>query len=1184
MGKKKMTIDGNTAAAYVAYAYSEVAAIYPITPSSPMGELADEWAANGLKNIFGQTVTVVELQSEGGASGAVHGSLAAGALTSTFTASQGLLLMIPNMYKIAGELLPGVLHVTARTVAAHALSIFGDHSDVMATRQTGFALLASGSVQEAHDLAIVAHLAALKSSIPFLHFFDGFRTSHEVQKVEVLEYEDLAKLCDYEDVKNFKKRALNPEHPKTRGTAQNPDIFFQNREACNSYYIEAPRIVKEIMKKVSDAVGREYHLFDYVGAQDAEHVVVAMGSSIEAIEETVQYLNKKGEKVGLVKVRLYRPFYYEDFINAVPKSAKIITVLDRTKEPGAIGDPLFEDVVTAYEKTDKNPVLLAGRYGLSSKEFNPAMIKAVFDNMKAAKPKNHFTVGINDDVTFTSLEVTENINTEDPHAKRCKFWGYGSDGTVGASKNSIKIIGDNTDMYAQGYFVYDSKKSGGITVSHIRFGPTPIKSTYLLTESDFISCSNPSYVTRYDLIDGIKEGGVFLLNSEWTPEQIEKELPNKMKRTLAQKKVKFYNINAFKIAEEIGLGGRINTIMQSAFFKLADIIPFEQAGKNMKDAIKKSYGSKGEDIVKMNWESVDKGASEIVEIPVPAEWADLRDEEKYYAGDMPTYIKDVACVINQLHGDDVPVSAFNPDGSFPNASTKYEKRGIAIKLPKWLKDNCIQCNQCTFVCPHAVIRPFLFKEEAIKDAKETFETLPAIGIKEPANLKYRIQISAFDCTGCGNCADVCPGKKGVKALELVHAVGVMQQEAENWEYALSKAYEENPLSVTTLKGSQFNQPLFEFSGACGGCGETPYIKVITQLFGEQMLVANATGCSSIYGGTAPSQPYTYTREGHGPAWANSLFEDNAEYGYGMRLAIDQIREKLAANIKKAIEFEITSDLKEAFSKWLENFSNFEGSKKISKIIKNLLPKAIESASNDELKIILLEIKEKEEYLAKKSVWVIGGDGWAYDIGYGGLDHVLAMNRDINMLVLDTEVYSNTGGQASKATQIGAIAKFAAAGKQIRKKELGLMLTTYGYVYVAQVSMGANRNQYLKAIIEAESYNGPSIIIAYSPCIAHGIKAGMGFSQREGSEAVECGYWPIFRYDPRLEAEGKNPFQLDGPKELNGKYQEFLNNEVRFSSLKKLFPDRAKWLFELAETEMKKRYNTVRKMAGLEPIA
>lgn len=1181
MAKKKVTFDGNTSAAYVAYAFSEVAAIYPITPSSVMGELADEWSAQGRKNIFGQTVNIAELQSEGGASGAVHGSLAAGALTTTFTASQGLLLMIPNMYKIAGELLPSVFHVSARAVASHALSIFGDHSDIMAARSAGFALIASDSVQEAHDMAIVAHLAALKGSLPFVHFFDGFRTSHEVQKIEVLDYADLEKLFDYNDLKKFRESCLNPERPITRGTAQNPDIFFQARERCNPYYDKLPAIIDETMKKVSAAVGRDYHLFDYVGDPKAEHVIVSMGSGNGAIEETVNYLQqKKGEKIGLLKVRLFRPFSTEHFLKAIPETAKTVTVLDRTKEPGTIYEPLCQDVITAFAKSNRKPLIVGGRYGLGSKEFTPEMVKAVYDNMKQSSPKDHFTVGINDDVAHTSLPTGALLPVEDPSVKRCLFWGYGSDGTVGASKNAIKIIGDNTEMYVQGYFVYDSKKSGGITVSHLRFGPKPIKSTYLLNQADFISCSNPSYVTRYDLLNSIKEGGVFLLNSNWTTtEAMEKNLPNKLKKTIAQKKVKFYNIDAYKIGEEIGMGNRINTIMQASFFKLAEIIPYADAEKHMKNAIKKSYGAKGEEVLKMNYASVDKGANAYTEIKVPSSWANLGPDTEVGAGKVPAHIKNVANVINSLHGDDLPVSAFNADGSFPQATSQYEKRGIAIQLPKWIHDNCIQCNQCSFVCPHAVIRPFLYKSDSIQDAPKSFITLDTIGIKEPAGLKYRLQISALDCTGCGNCADICPGKKNAKALEMVPADALMEQETANWTYAISKPYEANPLSVTNVKGSQFNVPLFEFSGACGGCGETPYVKTITQLFGEQMMVANATGCSSIYGGTAPSQPYCTTKDGHGPAWANSLFEDNAEYGYGMRLAIEQIQAKLHDLVTKAATFgDVPADLKEKFTSWLVNHGKFEEAKKLAKEIKPLLHSAMNKTSNAELKNLYTEIKAKEEYFAKKSVWIFGGDGWAYDIGYGGLDHVLAMGKNINVLVLDTEVYSNTGGQASKATQLGAVAKFAYAGKPIRKKELGLMLTTYGYVYVAQVSMGANKNQFLKAVLEAESYDGPSIIIAYAPCIAHGMKAGMGFTQKEAKEAVDCGYWPIFRYDPRLEDQGKNPFQYDGPQELNGKYQQFLTGEVRFNSLKKLFPERAETLFKEAEKEMVKRWEKIKKMA------
>ena len=1179
MAKKKVSFDGNTAAAHVAYAYSEVAAIYPITPSSGMGELADAWAAEGRENIFGQKVNVSELQSEGGASGAVHGSLAAGALTTTFTASQGLLLMIPNMFKMAGELLPAVFHVSARSVATQALSIFGDHSDVMATRGTGFGLIASGGIQEVHDLAVITHLAALKASIPFVHFFDGFRSSHEIQKIEVLDNENYSELCDFEDIEKFKAKALNPEHPVTRGTAQNPDIFFQAREACNPFYDRLPSVVEATMKKVSKYLGREYHLFDYVGDQNAEHVIVAMGSSTEAIHEVVEYLNKKGEKIGLVKVRLYRPFSSEHLLKAVPKSVKTITVLDRTKEPGAVGEPLYEDVISAFFGSGRNPVIVGGRYGLSSKEFNPPMIKAVFDNMKQKTPKNHFTVGIEDDVTNTSLKISDYIVTEDESVKRCLFWGLGADGTVGASKNSIKIIGDNTEMNAQAYFVYDSKKSGGITVSHLRFGKKEIKSTYLLTQADFISCSAPSYIGRYNVLGGIKEGGVFLLNTDWKPEEIEKKLPNSFKKKLAERKVNFYTIDAFSLGNEIGLGGRINTIMQSAFFKLAEIIPYEKAEKLMKDAIKKTYGHKGEQIVAMNNKAVDKGTTGLTKISVPDKWANLEPEKRVFDKNIPAYIRDVAGVINELRGDELPVSAFKgrEDGSFPNASSQYEKRGIAINIPAWVDDNCIQCNQCAFVCPHAAIRPFLYKEENLKNVPSSFKVVEAIGIKEPAGLKYRLQVSAMDCTGCGNCAEVCPGKKGQKALEMTPVSKIMKQEAANWEYALSMKSEANPLGTNNIKATQFNTPLFEFSGACAGCGETPYIKLITQLFGEQMIVANATGCSSIYGGTAPSQPYCITKEGHGPAWANSLFEDNAEYGFGMKLAIDQIREKLENNIRKVVQSnKIDTDLKNKFTQWLEKKDDFDQSLQLSREIKALIAKKDSSCCKCDVQEEFAEIKKTTEYLAKKSVWIFGGDGWAYDIGYGGLDHVLAMGKDINVLVMDTEVYSNTGGQASKATQTGAIAKFAAAGKPIRKKELALMTTTYGYVYVAQVCMGANKAQYLKAIKEAESYPGPSLIVAYSPCIAHGIKAGMGASQQEGKLATECGYWPLFRYDPRLEEEGKNPFQFDGPRELNGKFQDFLNGEVRYSSLKKLFPDRAEWLFKAAEKDMKKRFDAMKK--------
>lgn len=1180
MAKTKVTYDGNTAATHVAYAFSEVAAIYPITPSSGMGELADSWAANGKKNIFGQEVQVSELQSEGGASGAVHGSLAAGALTTTFTASQGLLLMLPNMFKISAEFLPGVFHVSARSVATQALSIFGDHSDVMAARGTGFGLLASGSIQEVHDMALVAHLAAIESHLPFLHFFDGFRSSHEIQKIEVLDNDDYTELCNFESIERYKKRALHPEHPVTRGTAQNPDIFFQAREACNPFYDKLHEVVEASMEKVAKATGRKYRLFDYVGDPNAEHVVVAMGSGIEAIHETVEYLASKGEKVGLVKVRLYRPFVGDRLLEAIPQSVKKISVLDRTKEPGAMGEPLLEDVVMAFNGSDRNPRIIGGRYGLSSKEFNPSMINAIFKNMKESKPKHPFTVGINDDVTHLSLDYSEVINSEDPSVKRCKFWGLGADGTVGASKNSIKIIGDYTEQSVQGYFVYDSKKSGGITVSHLRFGPKEIRSTYLLNESDFVSCSNPSYIGRYDLLEGLKEGGVFLLNADWTADQVEANLPNSFKKELAEKKVKFYLIDAFKIGKETGLGLRINTAMQAAFFKLADVIPYSDAENYMKDAIKKTYGDKGEKIVNMNCDAVDKGAKDLLEVSVKSEWAGLTPEKKEVDPTLPEYIRDFTSVVNAFKGDTIPVSAFKgrEDGSFEQGTSQYEKRGIATELPKWVHGNCIQCNQCAYVCPHAVIRPYLFKEENLKGADSSYVTLDAIGIKDPAGLKYRLQISALDCTGCGNCAEVCPGKKGEKALEMVAAPELMEQEIVNWNWTQKSTTEVNPLGTKNVKACQFNRPLFEFSGACAGCGETPYVKLITQLYGEQMIIANATGCSSIYGGTAPSQPYTVNEDGHGPAWANSLFEDNAEYGFGMRLAVDQIQNKLAMTVEEAIKKGVSGDLKDKLSDWLENRADFDASVKLAKQIKALVSKEAGSASGD-LQVLLKEIETRAEYLAKKSVWIFGGDGWAYDIGYGGLDHVLAAGKDVNVLVMDTEVYSNTGGQSSKATTKGAIAKFAAAGKPIRKKELGLMMTEYGYVYVAQVSMGANKAQFLKAVKEAESYDGPSIIIAYSPCIAHGIKTGMGTTQKEMKDAVDCGYWNMFRYDPRVAQQGKNPFQYDGPKEVNGKFQDFLNGEVRFSSLKKLFPENAEKLFKEAEVEMKERFEKILKKAA-----
>lgn len=1168
---KKMTIDGNTAAAHVAYAFSDVAAIYPITPSSPMAEVIDEWGAHGRKNLFGQTVRVAELQSEGGASGAVHGSLAAGALTSTFTASQGLLLMIPNMYKIAGELLPCVFHVSARSLATHALSIFGDHSDINATRQTGFALLASASVQEVMDLALVAHLATLESRIPFVHFFDGFRTSHEVQKIDAIDYEDMAKLVNWDEIADFRRRALNPEHPIQRGTAQNPDIYFQGREASNPYYLATPGIVAKAMEKVSKLTGRNYKPFDYVGAPDAERVIVVMGSGCDTVEETVNYLLAQGEKVGLIKVRLYRPFSTEYFLNVLPASVKKIAVLDRTKEPGSLGEPLYQDVCTVFMQKKETPVIVGGRYGLGSKEFTPSMVKAIFDNLNQAEPKNHFTVGIIDDVTNTNLEVKEMIDAAPAGVYRCKFYGLGSDGTVGANKNSIKIIGDNTDMFAQGYFVYDSKKSGGITISHLRFGKTPIQSPYLIDQADFVACHNPSYVIRYDLLDGIKEGGIFLLNSPWSAAEMNEKLPASMKQVIAKKKLKLYNIDAVKIAAEVGLGGRINMVMQAAFFKIANVIPVDQAFEYIKAAIKKTYGKKGDKIVNMNIAAVDRAAEVLEQINYPADWATTTEGATIIEEEVPEFVKNVVKPMMKQEGDKLPVSAFTPDGSFPVGTTQYEKRGIGIKIPQWKPENCIQCNQCVFVCPHACIRPYLAKQEDLKNAPAGFETKGAIG-KELAGYEFRIQVSPLDCTGCGNCVEICPAK--VKPMEMVPMEEVAEAENENYKFAESLPEVEVEMNKETVKGSQFLKPLFEFSGACAGCGETPYVKLVTQLFGDRMIIANATGCSSIYGGSAPVNPYTTNKKGHGPAWANSLFEDNAEFGFGMNLAVNQRRSRLADLVSKALETNISADLKEAFTQWLNGKDDAEESRKAGDKIKALIDGEVSKASG-ELKEVLSEIAEMKDLYTKKSIWIFGGDGWAYDIGYGGLDHVLASGEDVNVLVLDTEVYSNTGGQSSKSTPTGAIAKFAAAGKNVKKKDLGMMAMSYGYVYVASVSMGANKNQLLKAVLEAERYKGPSLIIAYAPCINHGIN--MGKSQNEMKMAVESGYWPLYRYNPDQIIEGKNPFALDS-KEPTANFRDFILGEVRYASLKKLFPDNAEELYTRAEQEAKARYEKYKRLA------
>lgn len=1169
--KVMKTMDGNTAAAYVSYAFTDVAAIYPITPSSNMAEFVDEWAANGKKNIFGQEVLVSELQSEGGAAGAVHGSLQGGALTTTYTASQGLLLMIPNMYKMAGELLPAVFHVSARAVATHALSIFGDHSDVMATRQTGFAMIASASVQEVMDLGGVAHLSAIKSSIPFLHFFDGFRTSHEVQKIEQIDYSVFNDMVDHQAIKAFRQNSLNPERPVTRGTAQNPDIFFQAREASNSYYDRVPEVVVDYMNKISEVTGRDYKPFNYYGAADADRVIVAMGSVNETVEETVDYLMTKGEKVGLLKVRLYRPFVPSYMFDVLPKTAKKIAVLDRTKEPGSIGEPLYLDIRNAFYGTADAPVIVGGRYGLGSKDTTPSQIKAVYD-MLAAEPKHNFTIGINDDVTHLSLPVSDKIVTEPSGTVRCKFWGLGSDGTVGANKSAIKIIGDKTDLYAQGYFAYDSKKSGGVTVSHLRFGAKPIRSTYLIDEADYIACHNQSYVYQYDLVDGLKKGGTFVLNTLWDQAELDTHLPAKLKNYIANNDVKFYTINATAIAEEIGLGNRINMVMQAAFFKLAEVIDLDKAVEYLKEAIVQAYGKKGEKIVNMNYQAVDKGIENLVKVEVSDSWksaSDFAEEDKQE----PDFITNILRPIAAQRGDDLPVSTFvdREDGTFENGSAAYEKRAIAVNVPEWIADNCIQCNQCSYVCPHAAIRPFLLNADEEAGKPENFNTLKAMG-KGFDDLSYKIQVSSMDCTGCGNCADICPAK--TKALVMKPIESQLEEQVPNWDYAMKLTIKDDLMDKTTVKGSQFAQPLFEFSGACAGCGETPYMKLITQLYGDRMMIANATGCSSIWGGSAPSTPYTKNAQGQGPAWANSLFEDNAEYGLGMNLAVNKVREKLAMLMTELVELNVEAA---PFKAWLEGMDDAVASKAATLQILPLLGKDL---GNDRANQILAEIEDLKDYLIKKSVWIIGGDGWAYDIGYGGLDHALASGQDINVFVFDTEVYSNTGGQASKATPVAATAKFAAAGMRAKKKDLGLMMTTYGNIYVAQVAMGADKNQTIKAIKEAESYKGPSIIIAYAPCIAHGIREGMGRTQNQEKEAVLSGYWYNWRFDPRLRADGKNPFVMDS-KEPTKSFQDFLKSEVRYTSLQKGFPDVAQELFNLAEEQAKERYNSYLRMAAMQ---
>ena len=1177
MSKIMKSMDGNTAAAYVAYAFTDVAAIYPITPSSTMAEEVDDWSAHGKKNIFGQEVRVTELQSEAGASGAVHGSLAAGALTTTFTASQGLLLMIPNMYKIAGELLPGVFHVSARAVAGHALSIFGDHSDVMATRQTGFALLASGSVQEVMDLAAVAHLTAIESRVPFVHFFDGFRTSHEIQKIEVIEYDQFAKLVDHDAIKAFRDRSLNPEHPVTRGTAQNPDIFFQAKEASNGFYDRLPEIVVKYMDDISNITGRTYKPFNYYGAPDAEKIIVAMGSVTETIEETIDYLMAKGEKVGVVKVHLYRPFTEKYFFDVLPKTAKRIAVLDRTKEPGSIGEPLYVDIKSMfYNKTDK-PLIVGGRYGLGSKDTTPSQIVAVFANLDMKEPKDGFTIGIVDDVTYKSLPLDSKIESSQKGTIRCKFWGLGSDGTVGANKNAIKIIGDKTDLYTQGYFSYDSKKSGGVTISHLRFGDKPIKSTYLISEADFTSCSQQSYVDKYDLLKGLKKGGTFLLNTLWNAEELDKYLPSEMKKYIADNEINFYTINATEIAEKLGLENRTNMIMQSAFFKLAEVIPLDDAVRFSKEAIYESYGNKGDEIVKMNEEAVDKGITELVKIEIPSTWSGSSTKSDNDNSDRPEFIKNVLDPMNRQEGDALPVSTFvgREDGTFPMGTSAYEKRGIAVNVPEWQKENCIQCNQCAFVCPHAVIRPFLVNDTEKSAAPDTFETIKATG-KGFEGLEYRIQISSLDCTGCGNCADICPAKQ--KALVMKPIASQTEIQIPNWDYAIKHiSIKDNLMDKKTLKGSQFAFPYLEFSGACAGCGETPYAKVITQLYGDRMMIANATGCSSIWGASAPSTVYCQDANGKGPSWANSLFEDNAEYGYGMTMAVNQIRSGIKDKMQTLIGKDcIDETVKEALKTWMQTMDDGDASTENSaKVVEAL--QAVKSCEGCENEV--KDILDKKDYLVKKSVWIVGGDGWAYDIGYGGLDHVLASGEDVNVLVFDTEVYSNTGGQSSKATPTAATAKFAAAGKQVKKKDLGMIATTYGYIYVAQVAMGSNKNQFMKAIVEAESYKGPSLIIAYAPCINHGIMEGMGRTQYQEKRAVDSGYWHLYRFDPRLKEEGKNPFVLDS-KEPTESFRDFLMSEVRYTTLQRQFPDVAEELFAKAEKDAKERYNSYKRMVDM----
>ncbi len=1177
--KKFITCDGNYAAAHVAYMFSEVAAIYPITPSSNMAEYVDEWSSHGRKNIFGDPVTVSEMQSEGGAAGAVHGSLQAGALTSTFTASQGLLLMLPNMYKIAGELLPGVFHVSARSLAAQALSIFGDHSDVMSARMTGFAMLASGSVQEVMDLAGVAHLAAIRGRVPFMHFFDGFRTSHEIQKVELMSQDDLEPLLDRKALQRFRDNAMNPENPVTRGTAQNPDIYFQSRESANPFYARVADNVEDYMAQINRITGREYHPFTYYGHPEAENIIVAMGSVTETIRETIDYLAAQGKKLGLVTVHLYRPFSEKYFFRVLPKSVRRIAVLDRTKEPGAMGEPLYLDVRNLFYGKAEAPLIVGGRYGLSSKDTLPSHVIAVIQNLEMPEPKNGFTLGIVDDVSFLSLPELPKVNVSPKGTFEAKFYGIGSDGTVGANKNSIMIIGESTDKYAQAYFAYDSKKSGGITTSHLRFGDVPIRATYLVANPDFVACHVPSYIWKYDMLKGLKDGGTFLMNSIWDVETTLEKLPNSMKKYMADHQIKFYLINATQLARDLGLGNRTNTIMQAAFFKIANVIPYEEADRLMKRFIVKSFGRKGEEVVNMNNRAIDSGADNVVLVEVPQDWKELSYLDDSRERDLPDFIKNIVEPINALKGDDLPVSAFlgREDGTFPPGTAAYEKRGIAVSVPEWQPEHCIQCNICAYVCPHACIRPFLISPEEKAEAPGDMVTVPAKG-KMFKGLEYRIQLSPMDCTGCDNCVQVCPTKNKSLVMKPLEDQLV---EKDHWEFLAHKTTPKAEIideaKHMNVQISQFAQPLFEFSGACSGCGETPYIKLITQLFGDRMMIANATGCSSIYGGSAPATPYTTNHEGRGPAWGNSLFEDNAEYGFGMHMAGKVLRQRLQKMMAEGTNGKgegLSDELKELFRQWLE--SKEDGAK--TKTLRDQMVPLLEAEKDHALAAQVLELKQ---YITKASTWIIGGDGWAYDIGYGGLDHVLASGENVNVLVLDTEVYSNTGGQSSKSTPVGAVAKFAASGKRIRKKDLGTMAMTYGYVYVAQVAMGANNSQFFKAVKEAEAYDGPSLIIAYSPCISHGIHSGMQETQEQELLAVEAGYWHLYRYNPLNEKIGRNPFKLDSRTPQWDKFKAFLNREVRYTSLRKTFPEVAEELFDAAEENARWRYESYKRYESMD---